>query len=428
MVNLIPSLLPAIKSRRLKIPDIGPDMVLPDYGGSSIANLPATICKMLGVPVPWVGLHKDYTESIAENYEHIILFVLDGLGLKFFQRCIQGQGNEQPKSTWNRFLEDAYIGPLTSVVPSTTSTALTTLWTGATPAAHGIVGYELWLKEFGTTANMITQSPAMFSGETGVLRRAGFNPETFLPVPTLGALMTKYGVRPFAYLHSSIAHSGLSMMHMNQVESLAYHTLSDLFVTLRNVIENQSNFRTFNYAYWGSFDTLAHHFGPYDERLFLEFNSFGSMLERFLLMLRKINRKKILLVITADHGLIPTPVRKSFDIKNHPELSSQLVIQPTGENRLPYLFGRPGSESRIQSYIHETWGNQFRLVASEKLIEGGLFGQGEIHHRLKDRLGDWIVIPQGDAYWWWSEKANHLLGRHGGLSEGEMVVPLIFFP
>jgi hypothetical protein len=44
---------------------------------------------------------------------------------------------------------------------------------------------------------------------------------------------------------------------------------------------------------------------------------------------------------------------------------------------------------------------------------------------LADRLGDLIVIARKDAYLWWADKDNPLIGRHGGLSEQEMVVPFL---
>jgi hypothetical protein len=36
-----------------------------------------------------------------------------------------------------------------------------------------------------------------------------------------------------------------------------------------------------------------------------------------------------------------------------------------------------------------------------------------------------VVFPRGNAYWWFPERDNPLLGRHGGLSQAEMLVPLL---
>jgi hypothetical protein len=35
------------------------------------------------------------------------------------------------------------------------------------------------------------------------------------------------------------------------------------------------------------------------------------------------------------------------------------------------------------------------------------------------------VAARNDAYLWWADKENPLIGRHGGLSADEMIVPLL---
>ena len=43
-------------------------------------------------------------------------------------------------------------------------------------------------------------------------------------------------------------------------------------------------------------------------------------------------------------------------------------------------------------------------------------------------MGDWLVIPQSNGYFWWdSRKENTMLGRHGGFSPEEMLIPLMGF-
>jgi len=57
-----------------------------------------------------------------------------------------------------------------------------------------------------------------------------------------------------------------------------------------------------------------------------------------------------------------------------------------------------------------------------------LFGQGPYVNGVRERLGDLIAISRGDAYLWWSPRPNLMAGRHGGLSEGEMLVPFFALP
>jgi hypothetical protein len=102
-----------------------------------------------------------------------------------------------------------------------------------------------------------------------------------------------------------------------------------------------------------------------------------------------------------------------------------LQMMPTGENRLAYLYLRPGYEEAARQYIEAQWPGQFQVLDPADLIAKGLFGPGEPHPKLADRIGDLVVAAQGNAYWWWADKENPLIGRHGGLSREEMIVPFV---
>jgi len=284
MPNRVAELLPRLEAQRLPGLETGNSCLLPDYSGTTLANLPASICRWLGVdplgrpalPAEWLRL------AASEHYQHVILLVVDGLGLSLFKRFY----NSDPWASW---IQAGALAPITSVSPSTTAAALTTLWTGYTPAEHGIIGFDLWLKEFGMVGNMIFHSPSAFSGDTGGLKRAGFQPETFLPVPTLGTHLTRQGVKVFSFQHNAIARSGLSTMLLPDVETLGYRTLTDLWVTLASVQDSLPGERSYTYVYFGDLDELSHRYGPEDERVLLEFSAFTHLLERFL---QKQSKKK----------------------------------------------------------------------------------------------------------------------------------------
>lgn len=89
------------------------------------------------------------------------------------------------------------------------------------------------------------------------------------------------------------------------------------------------------------------------------------------------------------------------------------------------LFVRPGQTEAVHEYIQRRWPGQFALVDPVFAAHAGLFGPGEHHKRLLDRVGDLLVVARGNAYLWWADKKNHLFGRHGGLSADEMIVPFL---
>lgn len=429
MPDLIAQLLPRLETNRLPGLDFDEHFIYPDYNGGSILNIPASLCHLLGVP-ELIGrsLRSEFIAPFEEDVpvRRIVLVLMDALSLHRMQRWTQGGGLGETAPVWNQIAQDGMLVPLTSIVPSTTSAALTSLWTGRSTAEHGIAGYELWLKEYGVVANMISQSPMTFRNGTGSLTQAGFDPEKYLPFTTLGTHFAAHGVKTYALQHHTITHSGLSKMFFRDVNVQAFNTPSDLWVNARHLLETRLNERMFVWVYWGELDHLSHIYGPDDERTVAEFATFSAAFEHlFLSRLDPEARRGTLLILTADHGQIFTSKHSNLDLNHHPELTSRLHLQPTGENRMAYLYLRPGQYDAMSVYLDRTWPDQFKLVDPAVAVAAGLFGPGQPHPRLLDRLGDVMVVARGSSYWWWADKENKMHGRHGGLSPDEMLVPFL---
>lgn len=423
MTDVTSTNLSSINAYRLPGVSLSPDFIHPDYQGGSILNLPSSICQYLGAdPLGAAPLRPELAVAASSSVLRVILVLVDALSLARLQRWM----TDGTAPVWSRLAEQGRLAALTSLVPSTTSAALTSLWTGRSPAEHGIVGYELWLKEYGVVSNMIAQSPMSFGNDAGSLARAGFEPERFLNLPTLGPHLAASGIRSFALQHRSILHSGLSQMYFKDVNLHGFFTPSELWVNLRHLLESNSRQKQYFWVYTGQIDHFSHYYHPDDERTAAEFSDFSWTFEQqFLEKLSPALRQGTLVLLTADHGMIATEKSANYDLRNHPHLSHMLHILPTGENRLMYLFIRPGQAEQVRTYFEQTWPGQFSFIDPVEAIAKGLFGPGNPHSRLADRLGDLIVAAHNDAYLWWADKENPLVGRHGGLSAEEMIVPLL---
>jgi len=423
MPDLIPQLLPEIENHILPGLDLHPEFIAPKYDGASILNIPDSICHWMDIPGIGEGpLRPEIIHNLGNGVRRVILILMDALALHRLQAWME----TGIAPIWGELLKDGLLAPLTSISPSTTSAALTTFWTGRSPAAHGILGYEVWLKEYSMVANMILHAPMTFRGDVGTLSHAGFDPKKFLPVPTLGPHLRAHGITPYAFQHYSIAHSGLSQMFQREVEIYPFGTAADLWVSLRQMIENRPYERMFAWTYWGDVDGLSHHHGPDDERVLAEFSHFSAAFEQFFInKLSPELRKDTMVILTADHGQIHTPLAANNLLKNHPILNQQLHITPTGENRMSYLYLRPGSEQTVRDYLGANWEAGFTIVTRDQALSAGLFGPGPHHPGLRDRLGDLIAFPHGDDYLWWADKDDFMLGRHGGLHKDEMLVPFL---
>jgi hypothetical protein len=423
MGDITAEILPPLKAYRLPGLELGEEFVHPSYHGASILNLPSAICQALAAP-PFgaLPLQAGLLGPLSHDIRRVIFILVDALSLHRLQRWM----SDGTAPVWSRLAQDGQLAALTSVTPSTTSAALTSLWTGRSPAEHGVVGYELWLKEYGVVTNMIAHAPITFEGDAGSLAKAGFVPERFLNQPTLGTHLAQHGIKSYALQHRSIIRSGLSQMFFRDVEVHGFFTNTELWVNLRHLVEANPRQRQYFWVYTGQVDHDSHFYHPDDERTVAEFADFSRAFEdQFLRRLAPSARQGTLVMLTADHGMIATQKDSHFDLRNHPELTRLLHILPTGEHRLAYLFVQPGQVEAVRRYFEQAWPGQFTFLKPAMAVEKGLFGPGMPHPRLAERIGDLIAIARDDAYLWWADKDNLLVGRHGGLSADEMIVPLL---
>jgi hypothetical protein len=396
----------------------------PNYQGHSILNIPSSICQLLGAARLGAGpLADEYLDPIGDDIQRVVLVLMDALALHRLKDWMQSGAS----AIWSQLAEAGQLSALTSITPSTTSAALTSLWTGRSPTEHGITGYEMWLKELGVVINTILHTPMSFrTGGLGSLKHAGFEPLEFMRWPTLGTHLGRHGIKTYALQHRGILGSGLSSILFQDVGVQSFTTAADLWINLRSLLEDKAGERMFTWVYWSEVDHFGHHYGPDDERGAAEFANFSYAMETlFLNHLNPGSLANTLLILTADHGQITTPIDERYDLRRHPELLEHLHINPTGEHRLVYLHIRPGHSQAVKEYIERVWPGEFQLLNSVEAIQTGLFGPGTPHPGLLDRVGDLIAIARDDAYLWWAPTDNHMIGRHGGLHPQEMLVPFL---
>lgn len=139
--------------------------------------------------------HAAYRHPLPlHGARHVVLIVVDALGAGQLRDAIT-RGDAPTLASLT-----PTPGPVTSVFPSTTMAALTTLHTARAPAEHGYLGLTVWLDEAQAVVNLIrlydvyTHTP---------LADAGF----LAAVPSLYRQMRDRGVAahvvmPAAYQHS----------------------------------------------------------------------------------------------------------------------------------------------------------------------------------------------------------------------------------
>jgi hypothetical protein len=399
------------------------EFVLPDYDGLSLANVPATVAALLSGELPGAcpPLRSELWRGWADGVRRVILLLVDALGyLQLREAMARGD-----VPAWNRLAERGALFPITTIFPSTTNAVLTTLWTGYSPAAHGLLAFELYLREFGVAASALFFWPAAYHRHD-LLVEWGLEPEDFVPVPALGGTLNKQGIAVRTFTRETYAESALSQMHRRGLEQVdGFVNASDLWVGLRRALGESRDERLFVSAYWDAVDGIGHKYGPNDDCWATELRSIGYMLEEeFLRRLPPAERDGTLLIITADHGLVPTPPEVAIKLDDHPLLRDALLIPPMGESRVPFFYPHPDQHEAVRAYLTEELSDAFVTLGRNVVLESGLLGPGPIYRETPYRLGDFVSLTRRNHYLAKQEKSLKMLGRHGGLSPVEMLVPL----
>jgi len=134
-----------LKVKEAVLPHQENNFILPRYQDYCLANIPNTILSLFNISPNGPTLPQR-TIPNQKQYQNIILILIDGLGFLSFKK----------HQKYFRFLtQNAAINPLTSIFPSTTAAALTTLQTNTLPKEHGLFEWNLYIPEIGEIINTL---------------------------------------------------------------------------------------------------------------------------------------------------------------------------------------------------------------------------------------------------------------------------------
>jgi predicted AlkP superfamily pyrophosphatase or phosphodiesterase len=396
---------------------------MPHYQTLSIANLPATAAALLGIRLPGAlpALPQDLWDEWLPGLRRVVLIIFDALGYRLLQRMwAQGEGGPFAK-----LAEAGSLEVLTSVFPSTTDAALLSLTTGRPPAEHGWLAYTMYLREFGVAANAIMLCP-IWSHHPDLLLQWGLEPEKLIPFPSLAQHLASAGITTRALLSRQFRNSAFTKVLYRGVEEVrTHHHASDFWLQLRHLLADTRGHRAFLTAYWGGLDTLGHAYGPDTNMWEAEFRTVSHLLSNeFLAALSAEDREGTLLLLTADHGQMRVPEEQILTVDQDLTFNQHLLVPIVGESRAAFVYPRPGRAGAIRDHLETAYPGWFTVLDSSEALEAGLMGQ-PITDESYARAGELLVLPRGSHALQQRVPPNPLLGRHGGLTQDELLVPLV---
>ena len=377
----------------------------PDYSGHGLVNLISSIRFACGDDTaPQAHLHGLNLESVA-GARHVVLLVIDGLGFEYLQK--------QSGS----FLQKHCSMRLTSVFPTTTSAAISTIMSGHAPRQHGLTGWFMYLQELAAVTAILP-----FVSRVGNIsfQRHGVDIRYVVDVSGFYAKLQR---QVYVVSEQRLINSPFSHCFTSEVNNLGYDDLNGCMKQLRKVTSQSE--RTFTYAYWAQLDHDGHVYGMDSPQTSRHFAELDQALEK---LATDLVGTDTCVLITADHGLIDTATDRVIHLEDHPDLQAMLSHPLCGEPRAAYCYVKAGQAEAFENYVRSQLGEVCELWRSDDLVQQGVFGEGESHPQLRNRIGDYTLLMKSNYVIkdrLLGEKPFNQRGVHGGLSTEELFVPLI---
>ncbi len=381
----------------------GPAPILPSFDGGCVCNVvPALLGATSAGGLPAAGgggdggrPHPSWMPDAVAGARQLVLLVLDGLGWEQLA----------DRRSLAPVLAGGRGGPITTVAPSTTACALTSLSTGLPPSVHGVVGYRVHVS--GKVLNVLAWRL------DGVDARSTVPPATFQPFPTFPGAADGVPV----VSRSDYAPTGFTAAHLGRTVLHAWHTPSGIAVEVGRLLAEGA---PFVYAYYDGIDRVSHARG-----LGIHYDAELRAVDRLVSDLVAELVPGSVLVVTSDHGQVD--VGRSVEVLDGAVMDGVVLL--SGEGRFRWLHTRPGATDDVAAAAEAAYGHVAWVRTREQVIEDGWLG-GEPVPAVADRLGDVLLAPfEPTAFLDPADVGElRLVGRHGSLTSAEMWVPLLAFP
>lgn len=442
----------------------------PAYDSHSLDRVPGTAAAALGV---------EFDRSLPAaavpdgEYENVVVLLIDGYGWDRFQ------AGERP-ALLDRLAAAGETTLITSVYPTETAAAITSLNTGRTPAEHGLLGWNLRLPPVdrtvqtlpfltrpaddariaaanadgdttagadGDTATADSDSVAVSTAPTAPSVPAE-TPPTDLTTATDGAVdgtdlfdgrsvyerfadagVESHAIQPSRIVGGPYGEVATAGAQRHGVDSVAAFALS-----IRRQLATATE-PTYVYAYWPNVDSAAHDAGTRSPDYDAELAAVCAAVERELDRLDDATAAETLFLATADHGHRQSTPSEAVDLSALPAVWGNLArhddgrpVLPTGGPRNLHLHVQPGTVDTVRGALAAA-PFEARILDGQTAVDDGLFGTGEVSPKLRERVGDLIVVPESVGVWFSDEQRKlDFVGQHGGQHPEETHVPFVATP
>ena len=326
-----------------------------------------------------------------------VLFLIDGFGAHALDEYADVMPN---------IMQGKSFGDVSTAFPSTTSTSLATLLTGAMPNEHGMLGYTVRVPNSnGRVLNALKWDERV-------------DPVLWQPMETFFEIGAKHGINVSHVAAKRYEGTGFTRAVFRGAKYRGANLYPDL---VTETVEALRNTPAFVYLYVNDLDVAGHVAGFGSEKWLEALRMIDNLVGQLQSRLPKGTR----LWITGDHGMLNVGQKIVIGRDN---LLMTEVSTVAGEPRARHIYlARPEISNEIAELWRSELGNKAKIYSKQEAIEANLFGL-PMPERFADRAGDIIAIVNDNSIL--IDPAREklegaMVGHHGALTDVESTVPLL---
>jgi len=356
--------------------------VLPEYDGACISRVVPAL----------LGERSESWLPVTLRHHPVVLLVLDGLGWRAFEE----HRTQMPE------LDAFEGGPITTVAPSTTAAALTSLATGLAPSEHGLVGFRMRVDD-----GVLNVLSWQYSG-------TGRPPDPFTVQRHVAFCRREVPV----VTQSEFRNSAFTDAQLRGARFVGWSTPAVLVERCRRLIASGERLVQ---AYYPGVDKVAHEYGLRDDYYRAELRAADALVGA----LRDALPPDVVVLVTSDHGQVHVEPDRWIEVA---DLDPMIAMQ-AGDARFRYLYARPGAATELAAEARARFDTAAWVMTRAELIDRGWLGPPPVGS-IGRRLGDVTLAARTDVAFVDPALPNErkLLSLHGSLTAEEMLVPLLAAP
>ena len=360
------------------------------YYDESILSYVASIRRYFGLSSEYEPNTKFSNLISSKKPKKIFLLLVDGMGANLIN-------NKLPEDS---FLRKNMIFKTTTVFPSTTTAATTSIRNGKAPNQNAWLG---WIQYFKEVNDFVIP-----------FRNKGFyNDKTY-------GDNFAYNIIPVSFTEDELKKS---LIKSKTLFPAFMEDGCDDFDTMCNrLIDHSKNSEyEYVYAYWDKYDSYMHEHGPSSKicDAYLEYINYE--IER---VANNLSDDTMLIVI-ADHGQID--VKEEYNLYGS-KYQKYFRNKPSLEPRAMTFYIKDEYKDEFEKEFKNEFEDRFVLLTHKQVLETHLFGDKQNHLRFEEFIGDFIAIGKGNTILAYKEQPiPSMKGQHAGMLEDELMVPVIVY-